>query len=92
MKLEYNNLPDILEFIKNPNNEDAIFLLECAILEAKKNKYKINDKVIFGRKRGKQHIGLIHEIKDKHAIIKCMAEKRLYTVPYSLMALHGERY
>ena len=38
MKLEFNNLPDILDFIKNPENKDALLLIKCAVNDAENKK------------------------------------------------------
>ena len=49
-KLEFNNLDLILEYIKNPEHKNVLFLLECAIREAKsssKSEFKIAVYVLF---------------------------------------------
>ena len=84
MKLEYNNLPDILEFIKNPKNESAMLLIESCLYETKKNQFKVGNKVIFGRKLGKKHEGVIQKINSSKAIINCSNNKK-WTVPFELI-------
>jgi len=83
MKLEYNNLPDILEFIKDPKNESAILLIESCIYETKKNQFKVGSKVIFGRKKGEKHEGVIEKINSSKAIIS--SNNRQWNVPFELM-------
>jgi uncharacterized protein Veg len=83
MKLEYNNLPHILEFIRNPQNKDAILLIESCIYETKKNQFKVGSKVIFGRKKGEKHEGVIEKINSSKAIIS--SNNRQWNVPFELM-------
>ena len=89
MKLEFNNVPDILDFIKNPENKDALFLLECAINDAKNAKkadFKVGDHVIFGRKTGRKRPGVIVSITGpKRAVVKDTNLGGTWRVPYSLM-------
>ena len=86
MKLEYNNLPHILEFIRNPQNKDAILLIESCIYETKKNQFNIGSKVIFGRDNGKKHFGTVEKINISKAIVKS-DEGVKWTVPFNLMQL-----
>ena len=61
-KLEFNNLDLILEYIKNPEHKSVLFLLECAIREAKsssKSEFKLGDHVLFGRPNGRKRPGVI---------------------------------
>ena len=88
MKLEFNNVPDILEFIKNPENKDALFLLECAINDAKNKKktdFKVGDHVIFGRPNGRKRPGVIVKTNPARAVIKDTNLGGKWRVPYSLM-------
>jgi tRNA(Leu) C34 or U34 (ribose-2'-O)-methylase TrmL len=88
MKLEFNRLPDILEFIKNPEHKDSLFLLECAIREAKtssKSEFKVGDHVVFGRPNGRKRPGVIVTLNPKRAVIKDTNLGGKWRVPYSLM-------
>ena len=38
MKLKFNNLPEILEWIRDPEHKEHLFLLQAAIAEAKGSK------------------------------------------------------
>ena len=58
MKLKFNNLPDILEWIRDPQHKEHLFLLQAAIAEAKgsqKVSFNVGDKVIFGRPNVRKH-------------------------------------
>ena len=85
MKLEFNNVPDILDFIRNPENKESLFLLECAIKEAKGSKSQFNegDKVSFGRPNGRKRLGIIMTKNPAKAVVDCNGIK--WRVPYSLM-------
>ena len=72
-KLEFNNLDLILEYIKNPEHKSVLFLLECAIREAKsssKSEFKLGDHVLFGRPNGRKRPGVIVTLNPKKAVIK----------------------
>ena len=89
MKLEFNNLPDILDFIKNPENKDALLLIKCAVNDAenkKKTDFKVGDHVIFGRKTGRKRPGVITSLNGpKRAVIRDTNLGGSWRVPYSLM-------
>jgi len=88
MKLQFNNVPDILDFIKNPENKDALLLIECAIKEARKGsftKFKVGDHVIFGRANGRKRPGVIIKTNPARAVIKDTNLGGQWRVPYSLM-------
>ena len=89
MKLEFNNLPDILDFIKNPENKDALLLIKCAVNDAenkKKTDFKVGDHVIFGRKTGRKRPGVIVSLNGpKRAVVKDTNLGGTWRVPYSLM-------
>jgi len=87
MKLEFNNVPDILDFIRNPENKDSLFLLECAIKEAKgsESQFKVGDHVIFGRTNGRKRPGVIIKLNPAKAVIKDTNLGGKWRVPYSLM-------
>lgn len=86
MKLEFNNLPDILDFIRNPENKESLFLLQAAIAEAKgssKSQFNEGDKVSFGRPNGRKRLGIIITKNPAKAVVDCNGVK--WRVPYSLM-------
>ena len=89
MKLEFNNLPDILDFIKNPENKDALLLIKCAVNDAenkKKSDFNVGDHVIFGRKTGRKRPGVIVSLNGpKRAVVKDTNLGGKWRVPYSLM-------
>lgn len=87
MKLEFNNVPDILDFIRNPENKESLFLLECAIKEAKgsKSQFKVGDSVVFGRPNGRKRPGIIMKLNPAKAVIKESNLGGTWRVPYSLM-------
>ena len=78
MKLE-----DILKFIRDSDNRDTLPLIESVISETKKNQFKVGSKVIFGRKKGKKHEGVIEKINSSKAIIS--SNNRQWSVPFELM-------
>ena len=88
MKLKFNNLPEILEWIRDPQHKEHLFLLQAAIDEAKgskssKSQFNVGDKVIFGRPNGRKHHGFIVKKNPAKAVVDCAGSK--WRVPYSLM-------
>ena len=86
MKLEFNALPEILDWIKNPEHKEHLFLIEAAIAKAKGSKkvsFSVGDKVIFGRPNGRKHHGFIIKKNPAKAVVDCAGSK--WRVPYSLM-------
>jgi hypothetical protein len=87
-KLEFNNLDLILDFIKNPENKDALLLIEMAVKEARKGSFtnfKVGDHVIFGRTNGRKRPGVIIKTNPARAVIKDTNLGGTWRVPYSLM-------
>jgi|TARA_R110001592_G_scaffold243685_1_gene504687 hypothetical protein len=82
-KLQFNNLDLILDWIKNPEHKDSLFLLECAINDAKKKSFSIGDKVSFGRPNGRKHIGIVEKINISKAVVNCNGSK--WRVPFSMI-------
>ena len=85
MKLKFNNLPDILEWIRDPQHKEHLFLLQAAIAEAKgsqKVSFNVGDKVIFGRPNGRKHHGFIVKKNPAKALVDCAGSK--WRVHYSL--------
>ena len=88
MKLKFNNLPDILEWIRDPQHKEHLFLLQAAIAEAKgsqKVSFNVGDKVIFGRPNGRKHHGFIVKKNPAKALVDCAGSK--WRVPYSLLEI-----
>ena len=87
MKLKFNNLPEILEWIRDPQHKEHLFLLQAAIAEAKgssqKVSFNVGDKVIFGRPNGRKHHGFIIKKNPAKAVVDCNGSK--WRVPYSMM-------
>ena len=86
MKLEFNALPEILDWIKNPEHKEHLFLIEAAIAKAKGSKkvsFNVGDKVIFGRPNGRKHHGFIVKMNPAKAVVDCAGSK--WRVPYSMM-------
>ena len=88
MKLQFNNLPEILDFIKDAENKDALLLIECAVKEARKGSstnFKVGDHVIFGRTNGRKRPGVIIKTNPARAVIKDSNLGGQWRVPYSMM-------
>ena len=86
MKLAFNNLPDILDWIREPSHKEHLFLIEAAIAKAKgseKLSFSVGDKVIFGRPNGRKHHGFIVKKNPAKAVVDCNGSK--WRVPYSMM-------
>lgn len=86
MKLQFNNLSDILEWIREPSHKEHLFLLEAAIAKAKGSKkvsFNVGDKVIFGRPNGRKHHGVLIKKNPTKALVDCAGSK--WRVPYSMM-------
>jgi len=92
-KLEFNNLDLILDWIKNPEHKDSLFLLECAIREAKgpsksASAFNVGDKVSFGKPRGRRYYGVVEKLNPSKAVVFCQPEGKpsaRWRVPYSMM-------
>ena len=97
MKLEFNALPEILDWIKNPEHKEHLFILEAAIAKAKgssKSAFSVGDKVSFGRPNGRKHIGVIEKLNPSKAVVAEFIKvrenynaHRKWRVPYSMMTL-----
>ena len=86
MKLQFNNLTDILDWIKNPEHKEHLFLIEAAIASVKgssKSAFSVGDKVSFGRPRGRKRHGIIVTKNPAKAVVDCNGSK--WRVPYSMM-------
>jgi len=86
MKLQFNNLTDILDWIKNPEHKEHLFLLETAINAAKgstKGQFLVGDNVSFGRPNGRKHQGVVVKMNPSKAVVDCNGSK--WRVPYSMM-------
>ena len=94
MKLEFNALPEILDWIKNPEHKEHLFILEAAIAKAKgssKSAFSVGDKVSFGRPNGRKHIGVVEKLNPSKAVIAEFLNgrnaHRKWRVPYSMMTM-----
>ena len=94
MKLKFNNLPDILEWIREPSHKEHLFMLEAAIAKAKgssKSAFSVGDKVSFGRPNGRKHIGVVEKLNPSKAVIAEFLNgrnaHRKWRVPYSMMTM-----
>ena len=94
MKLKFNNLPDILEWVREPSHKEHLFMLEAAIAKAKgssKSAFSVGDKVSFGRPNGRKHIGVVEKLNPSKAVIAEFLNgrnaHRKWRVPYSMMTM-----
>ena len=94
MKLKFNNLPDILDWIREPSHKEHLFMIEAAIAKAKgssKSAFSVGDKVSFGRPNGRKHIGVIEKLNPSKAVIDEFLNgrnaHRKWRVPYSMMTM-----
>ena len=65
-----------------------MFLLECAINDAKNKKktdFKVGDHVIFGRANGRKRPGVVMKLNPSKAVIKDTNLGGKWRVPYSMM-------
>ena len=94
MKLAFNNLPDILEWVREPSHKEHLFIIEAAIAKAKgssKSAFSVGDKVSFGRPNGRKHIGVVEKLNPSKAVIAEFLNgrnaHRKWRVPYSMMTM-----
>ena len=94
MKLKFNNLPDILEWVREPSHKEHLFIIEAAIAKAKgssKSAFSVGDKVSFGRPNGHKHIGVVEKLNPSKAVIAEFLNgrnaHRKWRVPYSMMTM-----
>ena len=93
MKLKFNNLPDILDWIREPSHKEHLFMLEAAIAKAKGSSksasaFNVGDKVSFGRPRGRRYYGVVEKLNPSKAVVFCQPEGKpsaRWRVPYSMM-------
>jgi hypothetical protein len=85
MKLAFNNLPDILDWIREPSHKEHLFLIEAAIAKAKSSKSEISvgSEVQFGRPNGRKRFGIVEKMNPQKAVIREGNVK--WRVPYSLI-------
>ena len=94
MKLKFNNLPDILEWVRDPSHKEHLFIIQAAIAKAKgssKSAFSVGDKVSFGRPNGRKHIGVVEKLNPSKAVIAEFLNgrnaHRKWRVPYSMMTM-----
>ena len=51
-KLKFNDLPKILDWIKEPSHAGHLFIVEQTLKSVKQEQYKVGTKVKFGRANG----------------------------------------
>ena len=86
MNLKFNNLPDILEWIREPSHKEHLYILEAAIAQVKKTgagNLTVGDNVVFGRPNGRKHYGVVEKLNPAKAVVNCKGAK--WRVPYSML-------
>ena len=87
-KLKFNDLPKILDWIKEPSHAGHLFIVEQTLKSVKEEQFKVGTKVRFGRANGRQRMGTVVKLGPKKAVVDCMGPK--WRVPYDLMEVVSE--
>ena len=84
-KLKFNDLPKILDWIKEPSHFGHLFIVEQTLKSVKQEQYKVGTKVRFGRAKGMKRMGIIEKLGNVKAVVNCSGAK--WRVPYDLMEI-----
>ena len=87
-KLKFNDLPKILDWIKEPSHAGHLFIVEQTLKSVKEDQFKVGTKVKFGRAKGMKRMGVVVKLGPKKAVVDCSGAK--WRVPYDLMDLIEE--
>ena len=82
-KLKFNDLPQILDQMKEPSHAGHLFIVEQTLKSVKQEQYKVGTKVSFGRANGMKRSGVVVKLGPKKAVVDCSGAK--WRVPYDLM-------
>ena len=82
-QLKFNDLPRIMDWIKDPSNAGHLFIIEQAIKSVKADQFKVGTTVRFGRANGVKRWGNVIKLGPKKAVVDCNGAK--WRVPYDLM-------
>ena len=82
-KLKFNDLPKILDWIKEPSHAGLLFIVEQTLKSVKQEQYKVGTKVRFGRANGMKRMGIVIKLGPKKALVDVNGAK--WRVPYDLM-------
>ena len=82
-KLKFNDLPKILDWIKEPSHAGHLFIVEQTLKSVKEDQFKVGTKVKFGRANGMKRMGTVIKLGPKKAVVDCSGAK--WRVPYDLM-------
>ena len=87
-KLKFNDLPKILDWIKEPSHAGHLFIVEQTLKSVKQEQYKVGTKVRFGRANGMKRMGIIEKFGRVKAVVNCNGAK--WRVPFDLMSVVTE--
>ena len=87
-QLKFNDLPRIMDWIKDPSNAGHLFIVEQTIKSVKAEQFKVGTKVSFGRANGMKRSGVVVKLGPKKAVVDCSGAK--WRVPYDLMNVVDE--
>ena len=87
-KLKFNDLPKILDWIKEPSHAGHLFIVEQTLKSVKQEQYKVGTKVRFGRANGMKRMGVVVKLGPSKAVVDCSGAK--WRVPYDLMDVVDE--
>ena len=88
-KLKFNDLPKILDWIKEPSHAGHLFIVEQTLKSVKEDQFKVGTKVSFGRPNGRKHTGVVIKLGPKKAVVETAngryGQLGKWRVPYDLM-------
>ena len=83
--LKFNDLPKILNWIKEPSHSEHLFIIEQTLKSVKADQFKVGTKVTFGRDNGQKRMGVVVKLGPKKAVVDCSGAK--WRVPFDLMSV-----
>jgi hypothetical protein len=91
-KLKFKDLPQILEWIREPSHSEHLYMIKAAIQNVENSKFIPGSKVVFGRPNGQQRVGVVLRTRNNKATVEVSNNhndrKSQWRVPFDLMRIN----
>lgn len=91
-KLKFKDLPQILEWIREPSHSEHLYMIKAAIQNVENSKFVPGSKVVFGRPNGQQRVGVVLRTRNNKATVEVSNNHNNGTskwrVPFDLMRIN----
>ncbi len=91
-KLKFKDLPQILEWIREPSHSEHLYMIKAAIQNVENSKFIPGSKVVFGRPNGQQRVGVVLRTRNNKATVEVSNNSNNGTskwrVPFDLMRIN----